>query len=355
MNFIFSEDDLALREAVSRFLMTEAAPEVLREIWQEDTGRSPQLRSAIAEQGVTALSVPEAYDGLGMDDVVWSLISQELGYYAIPDSLIDTAYVGTYLIEQLPDSVVSKTDWLRSIASGELRVAISHGLENFVADAHMANVIFSFTSEGLYILQQEDVSLIHNTSIDSSRRIYQMEITNKSCRPILNSAAAANLEIQVQQRGAIANAGQHLGLAQRMLDLSIDYVNQRKQFDKPIGSFQAIKHKLADVVSAVEIAKPTLYRAAYYLANRHKHSSTYVAQAVLQSRDASKLAAKHGIQAHGAMGYTWEVDLQMFIKRCYALQACWGRSSHFENLVLQSLLAEPELTDPSNIFSEAAL
>lgn len=354
MNFTFNEDDLALREAVSRFLMTEAAPEVLREIWQEDSGRSPQLRAAIAEQGVTALSIPEAYDGLGMDDVIWSLISQELGYYAIPDSLIDTAYVGAYLIEHLPDTVTTKAEWLRSIAHGELRVAIAHDLEAFVADAHLADVIFAFTAEGLYVLTQADVTLTHNPSIDSSRRIYQMTVNNTDCQPVLSANISVALQTQVQQRGAIANAGQQLGLAQRMLDLSIDYVNQRKQFGKAIGSFQALKHKLADVVSAIEIAKPALYRAAYSLSKQNEQAHVYVAQAVLQARDAGKLAAKHSIQAHGAMGYTWEVDLQMFMKRCYALQACWGRSSHYEKVVLHALLAEPELADPSCIFTEVS-
>ena len=95
MDFTFTEDQLAFREAISRFLMTEAPPEMLREIWDTDDGRSPELRGKMAEQGLTALSVPEAQGGLGMDDIAWSLLTQELGYYAIADSLADTAYVAT--------------------------------------------------------------------------------------------------------------------------------------------------------------------------------------------------------------------------------------------------------------------
>lgn len=351
MEFIFTEDDLALREAVSRFLMTKAAPEVLRDIWQGDSGRSPQLRSAIAEQGVMALSIPEMYDGLGMGDLIWSLMSQELGYFAIPDSLIDTAYVGGYLVQQLPDDISQKENWLKAIAHGELRIAIAHSLESFVADAHLADVIFWFNEEGLFALQQEDVSLTLNTSIDSSRRIYHMQVINASPQRLVGAQQAEQIQSSIQLRGALANAGQHIGLAQRMLDLSIDYVNQRKQFGKLIGSFQAIKHKLADVVSAIEIVKPALYRAAFALENNQENSAVYVSQAVLQAREASKLAAKHGIQAHGAMGYTWEVDHQMFMKRCYALQNSWGRSSYYQKLVFEAVLAQPDLSDPAHVFS----
>src|SRR5690606_33999180 len=93
VDFTFTEDQIALRDSVSRFLMNEAAPELLREIWETAGGRSPDLRAKIAAQGVTGLSVPEAYGGLGMGDVDWALITEELGYYAIPDSLSDTAYV----------------------------------------------------------------------------------------------------------------------------------------------------------------------------------------------------------------------------------------------------------------------
>ena len=102
MDFTFNDDQLTFREAMSRFLMTEAAPEMLREVWETDAGRSPELRGKLAEQGLTALSVPEDCGGLGMDDVAWSLMTQELGYYAIPDSLADTAYVSAGLIKALP-------------------------------------------------------------------------------------------------------------------------------------------------------------------------------------------------------------------------------------------------------------
>ena len=125
MNFTFNEDQLAFREAISRFLMTEAAPEMLRDIWETDTGRSPDLRGKLAEQGMTALSVPEARGGLGMDDIARSLMTQELGYYAIPDSLADTAYVAAGMLAGLPQGE-ARDARLAQIAEGSIRVAVGH-------------------------------------------------------------------------------------------------------------------------------------------------------------------------------------------------------------------------------------
>ena len=112
MDFTFNEDQQALRDPDSRCLMVEAAPERLRDIWQTDAGRSSELRAKLAEQGLTALSVPEAHGGLGMGDVDWALMSQELGYFGIPDSLADTAYLATGLLTALPEAHPVRAAWL---------------------------------------------------------------------------------------------------------------------------------------------------------------------------------------------------------------------------------------------------
>src|SRR5690606_23833101 len=145
VDFTFTEDQIALRDSVSRFLMNEAAPELLREIWETAGGRSPDLRAKIAAQGVTGLSVPEAYGGLGMGDVDWALITEELGYYAIPDSLSDTAYVAAGLLCALPEECAAlREQWLPKIADGSARIAIGHPVNPWVADGQIANLMFDF-------------------------------------------------------------------------------------------------------------------------------------------------------------------------------------------------------------------
>lgn len=352
MDFTFTDDQLTFREAVSRFLMTEAAPERLREIWDTDTGRSPELRKNIAEQGLTALSVPEDCGGLGMDDVAWALMTQELGYYALPDSLADAAYVAAGLITALPAGTASREDWLARIAEGSIRIAVGHPVNPLVADASPANLLLLADGDAVHVVPREQVEVEPNPSIDLSRRLARVRWTPATATLIADGESGRALWAQTLNRGVLSAAGQLLGLAQRMLDLSVDYVAQRKQFGKPIGSFQAVKHHLADVATRIEFAKPVLYRAAYALARGEAGADARVSHAKLACGEAAWLAARHGIQVHGAMGYTWEVDLQMFMKRAWALDASWGDRGFHKARVADAILVEGAALGPGHTFEE---
>ena len=353
MNFTFTEDELAFREAISRFLMTEAAPEALREIWETDSGRSPDLRNKMAEQGLTALSIPERAGGLEMGDVAWSLITQELGYYAIPDSMADTAYVAAGLIASLPDSVSDRDGWLEQICDGSLRVAVGHPINPLVADAHLADLILLANGDEVHAVPRSLVDVEHNPSIDSSRRLMKVTWEPTSATLVASGEEGKTIWLQTLDRGALSAAGQLLGLAQRMLDLSVDYTAQRKQFGKAIGSFQAVKHHLADVAGKIEFAKPVLYRAAASLQSGDPDASVHVSQTRLACGEAALLAARHGIQVHGAMGYTWEVDLQMFMKRSWALNSSWGDTALHKSRVSDFVLADGAALGPGQTFGRS--
>ena len=352
MDFTFTDDQLAFREAVSRFLMTEAAPEMLREIWETDTGRSPELRKNIAEQGLTALSVPEDCCGLGMDDVAWALMTQELGYYAIPDSLADAAYVAAGLITALPAGTAEREAWLVRVAEGSIRIAVGHPVNPLVADANPADLLLLAHGDEVHAVPRAQVEIEANASIDLSRRLARVRWTPATVTLIADGETGRALWAQTLNRGVLSAAGQLLGLAQRMLDLSVDYVAQRKQFGKPIGSFQAVKHHLADVATKIEFAKPVLYRAAYALAHGEAGADARVSHAKLACGEAAWLAARNGIQVHGAMGYTWEVDLQMFMKRAWALDASWGDRGFHKARVADAILVEGAALGPGHTFEE---
>ncbi|MFJ2690980.1 acyl-CoA dehydrogenase family protein [Pseudomonas sp. NPDC087336] len=352
MDFTFTDDQLTFREAISRFLMTEAAPEMLREIWETDAGRSAELRGKIAEQGLTALSVPEQFGGLGMDDVAWSLMTQELGYYAIPDSLADTAYVITGLLNGLPADNPLKASLLPRIADGSVRMAIGHPINPLVPDAGMAEWLILAHGDEVHAVPRSQVDVQANASIDASRRLGQVSWQPGPETLLVGGEQGRALWAQTLNRGALSVAGQLLGLAQRILDLSVDYVAQRKQFGKPIGSFQAVKHHLADIASKIEFAKPVLYRAAHAVAKGERGADVYVSQARLACCDASWLAARHGIQVHGAMGYTWEVDLQMFMKRAWALDPSWGDRATHKSRVAAYVLSDEARLGPGTTFED---
>ena len=352
MDFTFTDDQLTFREAVSRFLMVEAAPEMLREIWETDSGRSPDLRKNIADQGLTALSVPEDCGGLGMDDVAWSLMTQELGYYAIPDSLADAAYVATGLLSALPAGTAEREAWLARIAEGSIRIAVDHPVNPLLADANPADLLVLANGDEVHAVARSAVKVEANASIDLSRRLGKVSWTPSAATLLADGEAGRALWAQTLNRGALSVAGQMLGLAQRMLDLSVDYVAQRKQFGKPIGSFQAVKHHLADVATQIEFAKPVLYRAAYALAHGEAGADARVSHAKLACGEAAWVAARKGIQVHGAMGYTWEVDLQMFMKRAWALDAFWGDRGLHKSRIADAMLADGAALGPGHTFEE---
>jgi hypothetical protein len=136
-----------------------------------------------------------------------------------------------------------------------------------------------------------------------------------------------------------------------MLDQGIDHSAQRKQFGKPVGSFQAVKHHLADVAVKIEFARPVVARAAFALAKGEAHVATCVSHARLAAGDAALLAARRSLQVHGAMGYTWESDLQMFMKRTWALDAAWGDRSFHKTRVASDILAKGAALGPGATFT----
>lgn len=345
MDFTFSDDQIAFRDSVSRFLMTEAAPELLRDIWETDSGRSPLLWAKVAEQGLMGLSVPVADGGMGMGDIDWALLLQEVGYYALPDSVTDTAYVAAGMLSALPADNPARAQWLPKIAAGECRVAVGHPVNPNVADAAMADVLLlphaGSTGLELHVVLPAQCQLTALRSIDSSRRLSRVQWTPSDATRMADGAEGQKIWDLASERGALCAAAQMLGLAQRMLDLSVDYVAQRKQFDKVIGSFQAVQHHLADIVTKVEFARPVLYRAFYALQHGEADLAVRISHAKLQCSEASWFAARNSLQVHGAMGYTWEVDLQMFMKRAWVLDAAWGDKGHHSARLAQGLLRGP--------------
>jgi alkylation response protein AidB-like acyl-CoA dehydrogenase len=353
MDFTFDEQRLAFRDAVRKFLMVEAAPEYLREIWETERGRSDALRARLADQGLTAISVPQAYGGLDGNDLDWVLIQQELGYFAIPDSLTASAYLAPWLLSQVPDEKFRR-EWLPRIAQGAARVALGHPINPLVADARNAGLLLLWHEDEVHALAPAQVRLRANPSIDQSRRLCKVEWTPDAATRVCVAALGARLWAGVIDRAGLAISAQLLGLAQRMLDLGVDHAATRKQFGKPIGSFQAVKHHLAEVAVAIEFAEPVVHRAAYALAHGDSRAALYVSQARLAAGEAAQLAARKSLQVHGAIGYTWEADLQMFMKRAWALDATWGDRAFHKTRVAESILSEDAALGPGQTFLAGA-
>ncbi|MBP2316846.1 acyl-CoA dehydrogenase family protein [Azospirillum soli] len=350
MDFTFSDDQLEFTDTVAKFLRKEVTPTLIRSLWETEDGRSPELAAKLAELGLPALSVPEALGGLGLGDVDWLPLAREFGYSALPDALLDTAWLAAGALAEDTGNPVC-AELLTAIAAGEARIAVGHPANPLVEDAHRADRLLLLHDDGLHLVPASEVRLEARGSLDPSRRLFAV-----GWQPRAETRLTADPRVAARlfDRGALAVAAQLVGLSQRILDLSTQYTGERQQFGKAIGTFQAVKHRLADVAVLVEFAKPVLERAAYALANGDPLAPVFVSHARVAAGDAAAAAARNGIQVHGAIGYTWELDLQIFMKRIWALDGAWGPRRFHKARVSDFVVDRAGGLDPGDLFAAAS-
>ena len=337
MDFTFTEDQLLFQDSVRDFLVNEVTPERIRASWETDTGRDEQLWAQLAELGLTGMTVPEEFGGLGMTELDFVLLAQECGYVALPEPLVLSAMVAVPMLVELGGELAS--EWLPRIAAGEARVVVGMEQNLLVEDAHLADLLLLQRGDTLVAATQDQVTLSHNESVDPSRKLYAVDV-NAGAAVVAEGDTAATLIASALNRGALGAAAQALGLAQRMIDISVQYTSERHQFGQAIGAFQAVKHHMANVAVRLEYAKAPVHRAAYEVAGTGALAAHAVSQAKLVACEAANLAAKNSIQVHGAMGYTWEVDLHIFMKKAWALANTWGDAGFHKSRVADHIFAD---------------
>ncbi len=345
MDFRFSEDQLLFQESVRDFLANEVTPATIRELWASDTGRSDVLWAQLTEMGLVGMTVPEEFGGLGMTVLDFVLLAQECGYVALPEPLVHTVLVAVPLLNDIGGELAAQ--WLPKIAAGEARVIVGLEENQLVEDAHVADLLLLQRGGNFHALAAADVKLRYNESVDPSRKLYTVEF-NADAGSVISSDEA--LLTATLNRGALACAAQALGLSQRMVDLSVQYSGERQQFGKAIGSFQAVKHLMSNVAVKLEYAKAPVYRAAYALAEGLASASENTSHAKLAACEAANLAAKNCVQVHGAMGYTWEVDLHIFMKKAWALANTWGDAGYHKSRIANTLFSEGAALGAGNTF-----
>jgi alkylation response protein AidB-like acyl-CoA dehydrogenase len=284
MRFAFSDDQLAFRDGLRELLAKECTPEHVRDAWTNETGRVPGLWEQLVEMGVVGLLAPEAAGGLGLTFVDLVLLLEETGRHAVPEPIVETAAVGVPLL-----------------GDPALVVAAAHEL---VPWADTADVVI--TAAGRF--DPATMQLRPRPSVDGARRLFAVD---GDPSPVDGLPAAFD-------RGVLGFAAQQCGLAGQMLDLTIDYVKERHQFGVPVGSFQAVKHHLANARLALEFARPLVYRAAVTL------DPVHASMAKAKADEAALVTARVALQCHGAIGYTTEYDLHLYMKRAWSLARSWG-------------------------------
>lgn len=320
MRFTFSPEQRDFATSIDDLLVAADTPNVAR-AWAR-TEHEPGLRlwRQLAALGVTGLAVPEDHGGLGASAVDLTVAVEVLGRHAVPGPVVESLAALPVL---LADSC--ETRWLPGLASGESLGTLAWPPHvPYAVDAGAADVRVCVSDGKLREFDPAESM----SSVDAARCMSAVDIGRDVCPARADRAWSY---------GVLACAAQLLGAGRRLLDISVEYATQRSQYGNPIGGYQAIKHLLADVVTQLELAHPLLYGAAVSLDTTSPNAARDVSAARVACADAAYLAARTALQVHGAIGYTAEHDLSLWLTKVRALRSAWGTQSWHRAQVLAAL------------------
>jgi alkylation response protein AidB-like acyl-CoA dehydrogenase len=311
VKFALDEQQRDFAASIDAALGAADLPGAIRAWADGDIAPGRKVWEQLANLGVTALIVPEKFDGLDADPVDLVVALERLGRWSVPGPVAESIAVAPILLADDERSA--------QLASGELIATLALPPHTPRAvDAEAAGLVLLADENGV---TQASVGECHR-SVDPSRRLYDVTATGDSWQADIKRA---------YEFGALATAAQLVGGAEALLSETVDYAKQRTQFGRTIGSYQAIKHKLADVHIAIELARPLVYGAALSLEPRD------VSAAKAAASEAGLLAARSALQTHGAIGFTQEHDLSLTLLRVQALRSAWGTPEAHRRRVLEAL------------------
>ena len=356
MDLELTDDQLELRAAISAVLSKECPTSLARAITQ--TGASTAaLWATFVDLGWPALTVPERFGGIGLGATEAAVLSEELGRVIAATPLLATVTQFIPLIMACGDEA-QQTQWLGAVARGECRgtVAIAEANGSYDPDHTQATAtasgdgwLLSGTKRFVFAADETDAIactvmidahprvVVIDTSTVTIKPMRAIDLTRTHCDVALDGVVIANDRLLTNSgRDAITDALQHatlgvaletVGVCNSIFDVTLEYVKQREQFGVPIGSFQAIKHKFADLIIALERARSLGYYAALCVAEHDDRRHIAVAAAKASAGDAQRAFAKEGIQLHGGIGYTWEHDMHLYVKRAKSNEQLFGTAA----------------------------
>jgi alkylation response protein AidB-like acyl-CoA dehydrogenase len=381
VDFSFSPDQQLVKNAARSFLDEHCTPSVVRALMDDPRGESEAMWKEIAQLGWLGLALPEQYGGSGLGMVETALILEEMGRAAYPGPYLSTVLAAMALAEAGTDE--QRGQWLPAIAAGDARATVAlidadldwdpqataaraerraggwtlSGLKRIVPWAHVANVLLvpariadrrsaarpdHLEGVSLFLVDAAapGLKLTPLTAIDLATRwvSVRLESVPVGANALIGEPGEAGPLLEKLLRwGAVGAAAEMLGAARRCLDMSVDYVKVREQFGQPIGSFQAIRHKCAEMLLEAENSHAATYYAAWALASHAEDHEMAASVAKAYVGDAARKICGDAIQVHGGIGFTWEYDLHLYFKRAKALEALYGDTDYHRELIARRL------------------
>jgi alkylation response protein AidB-like acyl-CoA dehydrogenase len=374
MDFGFSEEQEMLRSSARDFLAKEAPMTYVRKMMEDEVGFTGDLWRKMAELGWMGLILPERYGGFGLDFVDLIVVLEEMGRVVLPGPYFSTVVLGgVALLAGGSDAI--KQDLLPKLAAGEVKLTLAqlepsgrwgadgvaleakrdgsgyvlNGTKLFVPDAHVADHLVvvgrepgSTGKEGLTLFLVDagspGITVTQLKTMDQTRRLAEVVLSGVRVpgeRVLGTPGEGWGLLDRIVDRGKVGLCGEMCGGAQKVLEMSVEYAKVREQFGKPIGSFQAIQHKCANMLVEVESSKSVTYYAAWAVANDVAEAPLAAAMAKAYCSDAYRHVSGEGIQIHGGIGFTWEHDMHIYFKRAKSSEVTFGDATWNRELVAQ--------------------
>ncbi|CAN5769629.1 acyl-CoA dehydrogenase family protein [soil metagenome] len=378
MEFGFTEEQEMIRSQAAEFLAHECPVSLVRELMNSEHGYSNELWEKVAAMGWLGLVFPEEYGGAGLTFVELTVLLEGMGRALAPGNLFSTVLLAGLTMLEIA-SEEQKRRWLIPLSEGKLRATLAltepncswkaagvtlvtaeprdgdyviNGTKLFVPDAQIADLIICAARTGSSSHSENDITLFavdRNSdglnitrlkAMDQTRGSYEVtfEGVRVSADRVLGSVGKAWPVIErVIDKATIGLCAEMVGGAQRVLEMCVDYAKQRIQFGRPIGSFQAIQHKCADMLLVIESARSAAYAAAWAAGHDRNDTALLASIAKAYTSDASRFVASEGIQIHGGMGFTWEHDVHLYFKRAKADEFNFGDANYHRERVAQLL------------------
>jgi alkylation response protein AidB-like acyl-CoA dehydrogenase len=318
MRFALTDDQAEFRNATRELMAKEFPLALVRAAWEALPGKLDRaVWDRLDEMGVPAVLVPESKGGLGLDERALVCIIEEAGWFALPHPIVDTALVAAPLG-----------------VGGMVATDLGGRIVPCAADA---DALLLQTGHELRAYRGDEVEISAAATVDRARR--GGTVVRLSAGTLITDDPAEIATAGL--RGTLGASALLVGLSRRMLDLTVTYVQNRHQFGVPVGSFQAVKHQLANALVQIEFAAPAVRRAACSLASNAPTVARDVSMAKVLASDAASTTSRAALQCHGAIGYTTEYDLHLLIKRATALSRSWRDRAFHTDVVYRSLEEAP--------------
>ena len=378
MDFDFSEEQGMLRDVAREFLTEQCSPEHARKMFEDAAGYDKGTYRKMADLGLLGLPFPESYGGAGLGMVEQAVILEEMGRVAYPGPYFaGVVLAGTAIMASGDERAMAR--YLPNLGSGELTMTFAfiedevnwepyvvglqvtqdgdgyrlRGIKRLVPFGQSVDTIVvvgrtggGTGAQGITLLavprDTPGLGFEENVSLDLNEKVCSINFDDVRVPADCLIGEFGNGWVAVEttlRRAAVAAAAEMLGASRKSLEMSVEYAKVREQFGQPIGSFQAIKHRLAEMLEATENLHSTVYYAAWAL--DAKPTDMVLAASVAKSiaNEASRMVCGEAIQVHGGIGYTWEYDLHLYWKRAKHLEALYGDTVYHRERALQEVLA----------------